>query len=205
MDERKYRNTLVPCHMRSRFFIQFPFKRILHGRSASMARLLHPGHPANFDAVRVYVLALTWLSGFLLGIVFACHFRPALPEWRAYILDIRETHAFFVLLPIALSFFVVLAGWPDFLLGICFGKAVCFSFVSAMTVAALGSCGWAIRWPLLFSQIAVLPMLYFFWLRHYCYRKKVTVFEAVICSAYYLYIEYVRASLVEPLLRRLLY
>jgi hypothetical protein len=88
-------------------------------------------------------------------------------------------------LPFLLSAFAIGFGEPWLLLIISWVKAFGFGFCACGVSLAFGQCSWLVRPLFLFSDLCVVPMLYFYWLRHIGNEKKSTRWElpAILCAS----------------------
>lgn len=69
-------------------------------------------------------------------------------------------------LPFLLSAFAVRLSEPWLLLIISAFKAFSFSFCACGVSLAFGQSSWLVRFLFLFSDLCVIPLLYFYWVRH---------------------------------------
>ncbi|MDO5545243.1 MAG: hypothetical protein Q4F81_05400 [Eubacteriales bacterium] len=115
-----------------------------------------------------FILAVCWISGVVCGVF--CYWASS-PE---IISLMRRTPVCSVsivgllnaaLMPFLLSAFIMVFSVPWMILGISFVKAFLFSFASMEILVNFGSGGWLLRYFLLFSDCAALPLLYWYWLR----------------------------------------
>ena len=114
-----------------------------------------------------FVLAVCWTSGLLCG-VFCYHASPLeIPSLMHRAISCSASIVGLLsaaLLPALLSSFFLAFSMPWIILVICFVKAFLFSFVSIGILMSFGSAGWLLRYFLLFSDCAALPVLYWYWL-----------------------------------------
>lgn len=115
------------------------------------------------------VLALSFLSGLLIGCVFARLVMNFLSQTQQPI-SFRHTPAvvFIVsaLSPFLFSAVAVAFSKPQFLLLICFGKAIAFGFYGFYISLIFADGAWLARCLLLFTDACMMPALYLYWLRH---------------------------------------
>ena len=142
-----------------------------------------------FRRVRVIFLAFCWMIGIESGILFAAHFGHLFtPLMYCALGSTGSIVGFFsvLLLPFLVSAFAVFISRPGLLFGICFVKGFSFSSASLGMLLAFPSGGWLIRQLLMFSSLASLPLLFWFWLRHisdeaeYSYCRCLLVFSLLI-------------------------
>lgn len=134
-----------------------------------MARFSHHDFTDFWRRCSRLCLALIWIFGLIAGCIL---FFSAEPEFsslmpmavggRVSIVGLLSV----ILLPFLFSAFAVFISQSWLLLPLAFCKAVCFSYVSLGVMEAYGSAGWLMRLLLMFSDIAVLPLLYGYWQRY---------------------------------------
>lgn len=132
-----------------------------------MRLAIYPGiSPVRCRSDSVY-LALCFLGGAACGIVV---FLGAGSSLSSLMRGIAEGAVSFTgllcsaLLPFLISAFAVFLS-RSALLTICFGKAFLFAFAFMGISQAFGSAGWLACRLAMFSDVLLLPLLYFFWLR----------------------------------------
>lgn len=108
------------------------------------------------------------------------------------------------ILPFLISAAVVSLGRPRLLLPICFVKAFLFAFSYCAVLRAYGSAGWLVQSLLLFGDEAVLPVLYWFWLRHPPGGRSASLGEVLVILCGILLIGSVNKSIISPLLAGLI-
>lgn len=131
-----------------------------------MAHMFHGGSGRSKYSV---ALALFWICGILCG---ASLFLMAGSSNASLMRGLVSGSVSIVgllgvtVLPFLISAYAVSISEPKLLFPVCFGKAFCFSYVSAGILWSFGSAGWLIRWLLMFSEFLTLPVLYGYWQRH---------------------------------------
>lgn len=172
-----------------------------------MALFFKQGLPRFWRKGSTLFLAFFWFLGLAFGILFF------LLSGDSFVSLMRGTLTSSVsiirvlcvsLLPFLLSAFAVFISEPRLLLLICFGKAFLFSFVSFGVIQAFGSAGWLVRWLLLFSDCASVPVLYWFWLRNISGNSRFCFWEICGFLSMELLIGSIDYCLVSPFLARLL-
>lgn len=159
------------------------YAAFFQGADIFMARFLHQ---TDLDPSRKFyrhLLALCWTAGLGCGVFLwfladdsvASLMRSSLSGSVSIVGLLSVTF-----LPFLLSAIAVYFSGPWFLLLICLGKGIVFSFVSMASVASFGGSGWLIRLLLCFSDCLSMPLLYWFWLRciHSSVRGSVVRFFA---------------------------
>lgn len=71
-----------------------------------------------------------------------------------------------LVLPFLLSAFAVFIDRPCLIFPVAAGKAIAFSYISLGILAAYGDGGWLALLLLMFSNLSVMPALWFFWFCH---------------------------------------
>lgn len=116
-----------------------------------------------------WILAFCWTSGLVFGIFFFLAAGDSIillmrriPLGTVSIVSLLGITTF----PFLLSFFVVSISKPIMILPISFLKAFTFSFVSLGILHGFGLYGWLLRYLLLFTDCASVPLLYLLWQRN---------------------------------------
>ena len=115
-----------------------------------------------------WILAFCWISGLFCGMTvycletetFASLMRSCIYE-AVSISGLLYVNVF----PFLLSVFAVFLAAPAMLVPVCFGKAFLTGLVSLGIMDLFDSAGWLCRGLFLFSNCAVLPVLYLYWIR----------------------------------------
>lgn len=131
-----------------------------------------------------WFLGVSWLSGMVLGTLTANATKDDLiPMIQSSICSPVSIIGLLAaaLLPFLLSAFAVLMSEPWLLLIISTFKAFSFSFCACGVSLAFGQSGWLVRFLFLFSDLCLVPLLYFYWLRHISGNIKVRQWELPIC------------------------
>ena len=116
-----------------------------------------------------FLLAFFWVSGLVLGCVyFRINQAVFLPLMRTVRLDCVSIVgiAVAVFLPFLFSAFAVYIQKPILLFGICFVKAFVFAFSAYGLTVSFAELGWFVRSVLLASDLCMIPVLFWFWLRN---------------------------------------
>lgn len=115
------------------------------------------------------LLALSWIFGMILGCISCeqCQEQTvALIRHCVAAVPSLVSAGSVVLLPFLLSTFAVSICEPWLLLIISMFKAFSFSFCAWGVCLAFGQSSWLVLFLFLFSDICLIPALYFYWLRH---------------------------------------
>ena len=115
------------------------------------------------------LLALSWILGMILGSLGAIYGESTLVVLvrQGVCSELSFTGISVVtMLPFLLSAFAVTFSEPWLLLLISTLKAFSFSFCAWGVCLTFGQSGWLVLILFLFSDIALIPLLYFYWLRH---------------------------------------
>lgn len=172
-----------------------------------MARFFCSGLPHWWRKGCRFFLAFSWLAGLACGILVylsAGNFLLSLMRSTLYVPVSIVGLLCVTTFPFLLSAFAVFLSKPVLLLPICFGKAFLFAFASIGILQAFGSAGWLLRWLLLFSDCASIPLLYWFWLRYLPGYRSLSGWEAASMLSLWLLIGSVNYSVISPLLARLI-
>lgn len=109
-----------------------------------------------------------------------------------------------LILPLFLSVIAVCLSQPWILLFICFGKSFLFSFVSLHIFNIFGSAGWIIRLLVIFSELFVLPIHYWFWNRHISGIRRCDIVEVFCVFSGIVLIGSIDCCYISPFLRSVL-
>ena len=155
----------VPCTA-SRFAVNAaPLS--LPGAEIHMARFLHRSRsPISCNANRCW-LAFYWIIGILAGVwisVFSGFNCSSLMRSVPYGAVSIVSLVLIVFLPFLLSAIVVFFSCRVILFLIVFVKGCLMALVSMGVVYSYGGVGWFIRGFLCFSDMASLPLLYWYWM-----------------------------------------
>ena len=116
-----------------------------------------------------YLLAFFWISGLVLGCVYFQKYQMVfLPLMRTVRFDRVSIVgiAVSVFLPFLFSAFAVYIQKPILIYGICFIKAFILAFSAYGLTVSFADQGWLVRTVLLASDFCMIPILFWFWLRH---------------------------------------
>ena len=115
----------------------------------------------------MFLLACAWFLGLISGVLISLSASDILfPTMRAAISSCVSISGLLsaILLPLLFSAFAVYVSNYRLLIPIAFMKAFLFSFLGTGILASFGSAGWLIRALLMFSDIAILPLMWWYWL-----------------------------------------
>ena len=115
------------------------------------------------------LLSLSWLFGMTLGCISCqkCQEQSvAMIHQNVSAIPSMVGAGSVVFLPVLLSAFAVSICEPCLLLVISTFKAFSFSFCAWGVCLAFGQSSWLVLFLFLFSDICLIPALYFYWLRH---------------------------------------
>lgn len=132
-----------------------------------MARFLHRVFCFGSCRASAWALAFFFLAGLISGAIAS--FRCG-PEYISLmrVIPCGSVSIVRLYLLLLVPFLLSYASWvldSVLLFPICFCRAFLFSFVHTGFCASYGPSGWLIRWLVLFSDCASLPLLYLFWCR----------------------------------------
>lgn len=159
----------------------------------------------NFPRFLPYFLALIWGIGFLSGMLIAQHIPDAYLSMMAAAAGEKTrfvSHFVISLLPMLAAVTCVYFAKPGFLYLIGFLKALSFSLCAMCIYRFFGSAGWLIHGLFQLSDTLLLPVLYWFSLRHLSavFSKKDTLF----CFLTFAGIVYLDHCFVSPFLAMLI-
>lgn len=115
------------------------------------------------------LLTASWVLGMLIGYFAALSAGPMLSELITQSAGQRASWTGVMsvtILPFLLSAFAVSFSEPWLLLFISTFKAFSFSFCAWGVCLAFGQSGWLVLFLFLFSDFLLIPLQYFYWLRH---------------------------------------
>ncbi len=112
------------------------------------------------------ILASFWCAGLLLGIMAAASAEEILfSKMRSAVAQPVSIVPFLAFAPFLLSVIVIHLRQLWLILPCAFIKAFTFGFCAFAVTLAFGQSSWLIRVLFLFSDIAAIPIMYFYWLR----------------------------------------
>ena len=157
---------------------------------------------------RKLFLASVWICGLYFG-SFAASQDSALvslmrtaAQTRVSIVSLLPV----LLLPFLISAFAVSISKPWLIIPVCFVKAFSFGFQVGGIAAAFGNAGWLARILLLFSASCSVPVLYWFWLRHFSGRCRSAVWRDFgICAGIILLIGILDSGFISPYLASIIH
>lgn len=133
-----------------------------------MARFLHRLKCPNVCNVNRWLLAIFWITGILSGILISYGAGSSVSSlMHSYLYgSVSIVGLVLVLyLPFLLSAIAVSFSGRVLLFPIVFLKGFLFSFVAMGIFQVYGCAGWLIHWFLCFSDLILLPLLYWYWIR----------------------------------------
>lgn len=152
------------------------------------------------------LLMFSFSAGLLVGLLFysAGNTTPSLMQGIC-------THSLSIvlllpilLLPFLFSVIAVCLSQPWILLFICFGKSFLFSFISLHILNTFGTAGWIIRLLIVFSELFVLPIHFWFWNRHISGTCRCDIAEVFCVFSGIVLIGSIDCCYVSPFLRSIL-
>ena len=153
------------------------------------------------------LLAASWGLGILLGYFVASSVSQTLvelvPQTTCQIMSMTGCLSVTVL-PFFLTAFVVTFSEPCLLLFISTCKAFSFSFCAWGVCLAYGQCGWLVLFLFLFSDFLLIPLQYFYWLRHIRGDRAPESWELPILLGAAILVGYVDYHFVAPFLASLM-
>ena len=123
--------------------------------------------PVSVCKVPAVILACVFAFGLLTGASASDGCRRMLEASREALVPSAGPSVFVpTVLPVLVSGFAVYSGHPVLLIPAAFWKAFFFSCVGSAAVTAWGSAGWLVGGSMIFGSLCVLPVLWWYWLRH---------------------------------------
>ena len=151
-----------------------------------------------------WFLAVCWSGGLLSGILVFGQVRVALMA-PGMLSQVSPGNLIMAnLLPFLFSAFAVYIQQSKLILPIAFLKGCLFSFVSMGVMASFGSAGWLVRFLLMFSDLLLTVLLYFYWLGHISGFRRFSVLRSGGLAAVVALVASVDYYWVAPLLGRIL-
>ena len=126
--------------------------------------------PFEFKRKYCVCLSVGWIFGLLSGWYAAIKMQPSLVSSAVELVGYFRMPFFKVLsvcLPFLFSAIAVYCSVPGLILLISVLKAIFFAFCCCYLEYFFGSCSWLLRLLLLFSDICSIPVVFFYWLRHF--------------------------------------
>ena len=169
-----------------------------------MARMIHRFQAVSLRRCRVWLLTLSWSGGLLCGILgFATNWTvpaDANALCQVSVGDLMTAN----LLPFLFSVFAVYIHKPLLILPIAFLRGCLFSFVSMGVMASFGSGGWLVRFLLMFSDVLLTVLLYFYWMRHISGLRRFSCLQSAAMAAAVVLVGSVDYCWITPILGRVL-
>lgn len=172
-----------------------------------MARFFHHDLPEWWRKMSTVFLAFSWLAGLVSGIfAFSAAGDTFLPLMRSCLYGSVSIISLLcvTILPFLFSTLAVYVSEPWLLLAVSFGKAFLFSLIAVGISVSFGSAGWLMRLLLMFSDFCVLPLLYWFWLRHISGQRVFNGFEIAAVLSLFVLIGSVDYCVISPFLASLI-
>lgn len=129
------------------------------------------------------ILAFSWIGGLASGVLLffradasvislmrRCCFTSVSIVWFAAL----------SILPFLFSAFAVFLSFPWMLYPVCYLKGLCYGFVIAGLDYLWGASSWLVRLAVLFDDILLVPLLFWFWIRHVSGERKCSIRECVL-------------------------
>lgn len=154
----------------------------------------------------IFILACAWFLGLFSGVLFSMSASDSLGStMRAAAGGCVSISGLLsaILLPLLFSAFAVYIFKPTLLIPIAFLKAFVFAFLGVGILGAYGSAGWLIRLLLMFSDILMLPLLWWYWLRAFSGPKR-RVFDTSVAAVYALLVGSIDYCVISPFLANLI-
>lgn len=171
-----------------------------------MARLMHCFITIPPRKWTRWGLALCWSGGLICGIIlFALTGNTASLMEQAASCGVSLRNLMLAnLLPFLFSAFAVYLRQPKLIFLIAFFRGCLFSYVSIGTVTAFGSAGWLVQILLMFSDLLLTVLLYFYWLRHISGLQRFSAAQSAAVVASVFLMASVEYWWIAPILVRVL-
>lgn len=166
----------------------------------TMVRLFHRFMTVSPRKWAAWFLALCWSVGLFCGIlVFVSTGTVLIPPETLCRVSVGNL-IMANLLPFLFSVFAVYIHQPILILPIAFLKGSLFSFVSMGVMASFGSAGWLVRGLLMFSDLLLSGLLYFYWLRHISGLRRFSIARCGALAAAAVLVGWVDYRWIAPIL-----
>lgn len=150
-----------------------------------MVRMFSQKNLAIFACRKVYIfLAFLWLGGLLSGYVLSRFLGDVFYSLmrQAMLCPVSIVSALvFNAFPFMIAAFAVYIGSPRLLYVLCFCKLLLFGCLAFGVLTAYGSAGWLVRQMLQFSDLCLLPVLYWFVSSHIKGERAQLLRDLLIC------------------------
>lgn len=146
-------------------------------------------------------LAFFWILGWVFGIWTASESELDCRFWMYGIFDSSISILsllFFSFLPFLISIFLVLQNTSYLLPLIAFGKAFILAIVSFFVLITYGSAGWLIGSLYLFSDLCLLPVLFFFWSRYVSGKRVPSSWEITGYCVWAIFVSSIDLCIISP-------
>ena len=150
-----------------------------------MDRFLHRSFAAFSYRISCFVFAIFWIAGLLSGILMSYCADVSLFRLMLSGLDARLSIVGFLsvlLLPLFLSFLAAYLTCPLVICVIAYLKAFLFAFLGMVILHSFRSAAWLIHFLMMFSDLLILPVLWWFWIQVLSGSRSV-VFRSGVVSA----------------------
>lgn len=151
----------------------------------------------------VSFLAFSWALGLSVGLILVSTVQESVFSLMRAAACCRVSIVGLIVLlifPLFLSAFAVFLSIPVMLLPIACFKGIALAFCALGVVYAFGSAGWLIRMLLMFSDSFMIPVLFWFWVRHISGNRNLLRRDFLICAAFAVVIGAMEYFLVSPYL-----
>ncbi len=157
------------------------------------------------EDIKLPWLLFLWILGLLSGALAGCSCDVTFSLMRRLLSAPVSIASLFVcaFFPFVFSAGAYFCGRSWLIYFLSFLKAFAFTYTGSICLICFGSCGWLARFFLLFTQIATIPALWYFWL--YCCqgRQKLTHCVFSLLSLYIVSIVLLDYYWIAPFLIKL--
>lgn len=187
------------------------FQRYLFTKDIGGTVMVYIGHQNEthywYRKASIPLLAFFWCVGLLFGALSAIcageqtiSLMRTLPQGGVSIVSLLVSQS----LPFLISAYAVYIHLPWLLFPIAFGKAFTFSLCASLITVTYSSAGWLLRLLLMFSDLALCPLLILFWVRHIRNDRKLKWQELLAFAVAVVVCVYVDQTFVSPFLEAVL-
>ena len=159
------------------------------------------------EALTRRILTIIWLCGLLFGALFSL-FSGA-PDQEVIRSALHSRVSFFslfsaLILPLLITALLVYLSKLYFLFPLVFLKAFAFASIGTGFLNSFDSSSWLVHCFAMFSDILILPVLWYLWLHAFSYKRDVTLRHITAAVIVVLSVCYIDCFWVAPFLANLL-
>lgn len=155
----------------------------------------------------IFMLFLLWIFALVFGCFLGANVQGSTVSWMraAPVRCVSIVSMLAVsLLPFLITAFAVYSTQTWLILPLAFFKAFSFAFFSVMLIFAFQGSGWLVRFLLMISDFAFLPLLFWLWVRALCGSCEYLYRDILICSVISTVVSFLNYFIVSPFLASLI-